>query len=173
MTKRKKMHILAKIGIGIGAVFAVLLLDGFCTSGHGFFYRPDRSKTITLSYVKHISTALMLYAADNDDRLPHKFSTHQDLSNSASQFFSSAYYVPKGGIPETRNPNGGTIIPNRLLAGMLLSDVAVPETTAMIYGSRVFPDGCLMVGFVDSGVRCMEDLRKVNFDPSWDVSKDE
>ena len=172
MTKRKKMHILAKIGIGIGAVFAVLLLDGVCTSGHGFFYRPDRKKTATLSRVKHIATALMLYAMDNDDRLPHKFSTHQDLYNSAFQYFNGAYLSSDGKIPETLNPNGGTIIPNRLLAGMLLSDVATPATTAMIYGSRVFPDGCLMVGFVDSSTWCMEDLRKVNFDPSWDSSND-
>ena len=163
---------MVKVSIAICAVIAVLTMDIVCTNGHIFFYRPDRKKIVTMSNVKQIATALMLYAADNDDRLPHKFSTHQDLSNSVSRFFSSASYDPEGGIPETRNPNGGTIIPNRLLAGMLLSDVADPDSTAMIYGSRVFPDGCLMVGFVDTGVRCMEDLRKVNFDPTWNSSSD-
>ena len=113
------MHVMVKISIAICAVIAVLALDIVCTSGHIFFYRPDRKKTATMSIVKQIATALMLYAVDNDDRLPHKFSTHQDLSNSVSRFFSSAYQLPEGEIPETFNPNGGTIIPNRLLEGML------------------------------------------------------
>ena len=142
--------------VGMVAAVPCLLLavDVGCMNGHLFFAGP-REPTAMLARVKQVVAALHIYATDNDGFLPHRFSTSDELRASLSDFPDEMF--------ASVNPNGGKIVPNRLLAGLNLSEIPLPEKTVLVYESRVFPDGRLTVGFVDSHARRVQDLGELRF----------
>lgn len=128
----------------------------------------DRMRAQTLSNFKRVATALQLYVADNDDKFPPQFSTHEDLRNAVGSYVrtESAFETrnPNGAF-ETPNPNGGEMMPNSELAGIMLSSVVDQGKTAVIYETKDWPNGEFVVSTVDNATKFVGDRDSINFDP--------
>ena len=125
-------RVLLKVMKATGII--ALCVAGFYAIAWLFLPRetPHRGlSTATISNIKQTATAVLLYAADYDDRLPHSF--HNE---------SSLYFIlgpQRAHIATTLNPNGGSLMPNANLAGVLLSDIQDPRATVLIYESEPWP----------------------------------
>lgn len=131
----QKLRKLEKLVIAYGVIafcsvayIAFLWLDPFLPRESP--YRGRSTKTI--SNAKQTATAVLLYASDYDGRLPHSFYNE-----------SSLYYIlgtGKADIATTANPDGGSLMPNANLAGVLLADIEYPEDTVLIYETTPWPN---------------------------------
>lgn len=137
-----------------GVVLLLFVIDAVC--------RPQSTiplRTATMSNIKQLATALRTYAADNDGRLPANFSTNEDIRAAL------ASYDLDERIFETRNPDGGEILPNSELAGVELSAVVNPESTVLIYESKEWANGRFIISAVNTSTKSVDDRDQLNFDP--------
>lgn len=113
----------------------------------------------TLSNFKQVATSVRLYMIDNDERFPPQFSTQEDLRDALA-----SYELPEL-VYKTTNPNGGKMMPNSELAGIKLSAVLDPAETAMIYETKDWPDGKVVIAAVDTSTRFVDSRDLINLDP--------
>ena len=108
--------------------------------------RPEGTvaeRTATLSNIKQISTAMMIFLSDTDDQFPYVQGTPQ-------LFKMMEPYTRNLEVFKTKNPAGGAFRFNMCLAGSGMSDVAQPAETVLFYESEPWADGSRCVSFTDS-----------------------
>lgn len=106
---------------------------------------------------------LLMYADDYDDKLPPAMSTNQNLRRYCIPYAKAADFF------DSRNPTGGQILGNGVLAGRKIDDITDPDITVMLYDSRPWPSGnaalCYEDGGVKMGVPFETMLRQLTVDP--------
>jgi hypothetical protein len=100
-------------------------------------------RTITLSNLKQVGTALMLFLSDYDDKLPYVQSTPQLFT-----FLNP--YLKNEEVFKTKNPMGGSFRFNMSLAGVSVTDIENPASTPLVYESEAWPDGKRGICYADS-----------------------
>ena len=154
---RKAARILSSIVVLGGVVFFTLSFFPNLWPGRGTHAAP---RTATMSNMKQLATALQRYAADNDDRLPADFSSNEDLRAALDS------YGLDDSIFETRNPEGGQILPNSELASIELSGIHEPRDTALLYETRSWwIHSGSVYAFVDTSVRPVSPEAVIRFSP--------
>lgn len=108
--------------------------------------RTAALQTQTLSNVKQMCLATIMYASDYDDVLPYVQST-------AAVRFVTHPYIKSREIFKTANPNGGEIRFNMAVAGVEMAAIPEPANTILFYESTPWPDGTRVVGYVDGHAR--------------------
>lgn len=137
-----------------GVVLLLFFLDASCgprSSSH--------LSTGTLSNIKQLAMALRTYAADNNGLLPASFSTNEDIRAAL------ASYDLDERIFETRNPDGGEILPNSELAGVKLSEVLEPDEIALLYETEPWSNGRSIYAFATTSVRSISADSVVKLSP--------
>jgi len=98
----------------------------------------------TLLDIRRLGAAVLLYATDNDNRLP------LDMSSAAAVRKAVQTYISDEGAFTTLNPNGGEFLGNRSLSGASFKpDDARLRKTVMFYESKEWPDGTRAVVWLD------------------------
>lgn len=100
-------------------------------------------RTITLSNMKQVGTAMMMLLSDYEDRYPYVQSTPQ-------LFAFLEPYLKNTEVFKTKNPMGGQFRFNMSLAGASNVEMSNPANTPMIYESEAWPDGKRGVCYADS-----------------------
>jgi len=137
-----------------GVVLLLFVIDAVC--------RPQSTiplRTATMSHMKQIAIALRTYAADNDGLLPASFSTNEDLRAAL------ASYDLDERIFETRNPDGGQILPNSDLAGVKLLEVFEPDEIALLYETEPWSNGRSIYAFATTSVQSISADSVVKLSP--------
>ncbi|MBX3119626.1 MAG: hypothetical protein KF784_11215 [Fimbriimonadaceae bacterium] len=106
-------------------------------------------RTATLSNIKQVGTAMMIYMADYDDVFPYAQST------TAAQYVTNPY-MKNTSLWTTLNPNGGRILFNTSLGGVSHVVLEDPSKTVMFYESNAWPDGRRCVCFADTSSRFVD-----------------
>jgi guanylate kinase len=98
----------------------------------------------TLLNIRSLGAAVLLYATDNDNRLP------PDMSSASAVRRAVARYVADEGAFTTLNPAGGEFLGNRSLSGatLKLGDPGL-RSVVMFYDSKAWPDGSRAVVWLD------------------------
>ena len=140
-------RVLLKVMKATGII--ALCVAGFYAIAWLFLPRESpyrRLSTATISNMKQAATAVLLYASDYDDRLPHSFHNESSL-----YFILGSKNADKA---KTLNPNGGSFMPNANLAGVFISDIEEPERTVLIYETQSWPNrDRRFYSFVDGSAR--------------------
>lgn len=96
----------------------------------------------TLSNVKQISLAVMMYAGDFDDEMPYVQST--------KGAFEVIYpYLKNKEVTKSLNPSGAKFLLNMAVAGVNMSSIELPAETVLFYEDKPWPDGTRVVSFTD------------------------
>lgn len=160
---------------GMSTLLIVLIVvAGLCVVGGGILAaimfpvfaqaKLAAQKSTTMSNMKQIAIASMMYQTDHDDLYPHRFSTHSDMSELLLPYIKESSYF------ETLNPSGGEIIPNDMFEGFNGVEVADVFGTVMIHETEDWPSGGRTFAFADSHVKFVraEEIPSLNFDPFAD-----
>lgn len=108
----------------------------------------DRASS--LSNIKQISTAMLIYCADYDDVTPYVQSTKGS--------FEVMYpYMKSKEITKSLNPNGSKFVLNMAVAGINMSSIEMPSETILFYEDKPWPDGKRLVSFTDSSARMVDE----------------
>jgi len=118
------------VACALGAfIVLTLVFDPF----HIWYYYPAKS-TQTLSNVKQIGMATIMYTEDFDGRFPHEFSTY------SLQKEALMPYLNNEKVFETLNPAGGEIVPNANLQQEFIEGVVNPAKSVMHYETKDWED---------------------------------
>lgn len=99
-------------------------------------------KAQSLSNIKQVSLALIMYSADYDDVVPYVQSTK-------GAFEVLDPYSKNREITKSLNPSGAKILLNMAIAGANMASIEKPAETVMFYEDKPWPDGTRMVSFCD------------------------
>ena len=105
-------------------------------------------RTATMSNLKQVGLATLIFLSDYDDYFPYVQSTPQFV-----QFLQP--YSKNMEIFKTRNPMGGEIRFNMSLAGASSTEIESPAETPMFFESVAWPDGKRCVAYADSHVKAI------------------
>ncbi len=108
----------------------------------------DRTKT--LSNLKQVSTAMMIYMADYDDVTPYVQSTK-------GAFEVMMPYMKSKEITKSFNPNGAKFLLNMAVAGVSAYQIENPSETILFYEDKPWPDGKRAVSFTDTTARMVDE----------------
>lgn len=97
---------------------------------------------VTLSNIKQVCLAMLMFEGDYDDYFPY-------VESSPQLFDFLNPYTKNREVFKTRNPLGGEIRFNMSLAGANMTGVDQPAITPMFFESNAWPDGRRCVGFTD------------------------
>lgn len=98
-----------------------------------------------LSNIKQIGLATMIYSSDFNDKLPAADST----AKAEDEIYP---YIKNRDLFKYRNPNGGQILYNTKLSGVNVTKVPKPVETVMWYDEKPWPDGKMLVCYLDGHV---------------------
>ncbi len=109
---------------------------------------PSQSslKASTLSNIKQIGTAMMIYQADYDDVTPYVQST----KGAYEVMFP---YFKNAEIAKSLNPGGIEFRLNMNIAGVKLTTIEQPQTVPMFYEDKPWEDGSRAVVFMDGSAK--------------------
>ena len=119
-------------------------------------------RTATLSNIKQISTAMVIYLADSDDIFPYVQGTPQ-------LFKLLMPYCKNEEIMKTLNPAGGMFRFNMSLAGVNSTEIAEPANTVMFYESEPWADGSRCVSFADTHAKVVNPEEWAKLQPSLNL----
>lgn len=105
------------------------------TSGAG-------SQSVAVSNMKQLGQATLIYCNDYDDVLPFARSIGQAKSEVMP-------YLKNMDTFKSQNPNGGTVLYNVNLAGVVATTLPSPASTPVFYDSLAWPGGGRPVVFAD------------------------
>ncbi|MBS1701500.1 MAG: hypothetical protein JST12_07555 [Armatimonadetes bacterium] len=119
-------------------------------------------RTATLSNLKQVATALAIFEADYDDRIPYVESTPQlfDLLNP---------YIKNREVFKTLNPAGGMFRLNMSLAGTNADEIPNPAGTVLFYESLPWADGRRCVAFVDMHAKVVDEAEWQSLQPTLNL----
>jgi hypothetical protein len=122
---------------GCGVVGAAILFPVFAQS------KEAARRTAALSNIKQLSTAMIMYASDYDDRYP--------LAMDSARTFGPVInaYVRNRSMFMSMNPAGGEIMGNKRLSGKPMEKLLYPAETVAIYDSLPWRDNKGLVGYAD------------------------
>jgi hypothetical protein len=111
--------------------------------------RLSAQKSATLSQAKQISLSLLMYASDNDEKLPPQ------LTTSAQLISAVAPYDLGGSIDiKSKNPAGGEFQSNGGAQGLSLLRILSPNLAVLVYESAPWErDGGRVVGHFDGSAK--------------------
>jgi prepilin-type processing-associated H-X9-DG protein len=152
------LPVLIGCGVVLVGFFAVaaILFPVFAQSGHSA--RTSRTKAMTMSNMKQVGLAAIMYSADCDDRLPLQLGSARQVKPVLLP------YIRNEQIFTTLNPNGGEFLGNAKINGMSLMEVDKPAETVLFYESNDWPDGRRVVCYADGHVKWVQ-----GFNPARDV----
>lgn len=107
----------------------------------------DRSKTLT--NLKQVSVAMVIYTADFDDCFPYVQST------AAAQFVTYPY-AKSLDIWKTYNPGKSKFLMNLSIAGVDSTTIEKPSETILFHESKPWPDTTRCVSFTDTSSRVVK-----------------
>lgn len=107
------------------------------------------AKTQTLSNMKQVATAMIMYISDSDDEYPYPQTTKTIR-------YITAPYMKNNDLWTTRNPNGGEFLFNMALGGVSATQLEYPAEMVMFYESKAWPDGTRVVAFADGHARVVD-----------------
>lgn len=112
-------------------------------------------KTQTLSNMKQLVVATLVYASDHDDRLPKDM---RDAKVALDQVIAASRIAdkPRTDIAFSIYPIRRVFGANRELSGVSLSKVGDPESTIMYFQEGARQDGRLVVGFLDGSTKVLK-----------------
>jgi prepilin-type processing-associated H-X9-DG protein len=125
------------LALAVGSAFAA-----------GQVLSPDEAakRTQTLSNVKQVALACIIYANDYDDVLPNGASTAQVQKLTEP-------YIKNLNLWKTLNPAGGRLLFNTKLSGVNMQSLDSIATTPMLYETKPWSDGRRVVGYADGHVK--------------------
>ncbi|MCH7905761.1 MAG: hypothetical protein IH944_14490 [Armatimonadetes bacterium] len=159
---RKAARILSSIVVLGGVVFFTLSFFPNLWPGGGTHAAPATARLMSMS---RIAKALRTYAADNDGRLPARFSTNEDLRAAI------APYDLHESVFEAHNPNGGQIVPNPQLAGISWNEVSEPEAVALLFETKLWRGRSSFCAFLDASAKWVSAKSVIRLDP--DISNED
>lgn len=107
--------------------------------------RAAAKEASTTSNLKQLALATIMYGKDNDDEFP-------DVSDWSAFREAVLPYSKNEAVFATPNPNGGKILFNKNLAGLMLCEMEYPEDTPMLWEASAWPDGKRGVAYTDGSV---------------------
>jgi hypothetical protein len=90
--------------------------------------RLSARKSASMSEARTIAMGLLMYASDNDDRLPPSFRSTSDLEGALAGWVDTSDIDFK-----SANPAGSEFVPNANAEGLPVSSVLDPGTAVLIY----------------------------------------
>ncbi len=141
--KKSKVGWIIAIVVAVGGCFVLVVLSAILVP---VFMQAKLAaqRTATMENYRQVAIGVMMYAADNDDHLPHEFASASALQRAIRP------YAPE---PEAFETEAGEMLPNENLAGLALGDIAYHDETASIYDSTEWENGGRIIGFLDGSVR--------------------
>lgn len=132
--------VLAVVGIG-GCFFlmivAAIVFPVFAQA------RLAAVRTMSLSHIKQLATATLVYTTDYDDRLPADMSSYQVVDTELEKYWHDARFSPTEMIP------GEHATPNAALAGTKTTDSLQPDTVELYTFSSPKIRGYEIKAFLD------------------------
>lgn len=99
-------------------------------------------KAMALSSVKELVLAELMYSSDDNDRFPS--------ANSSAELNSKIQpYLKNASLAKSLNPNGGRILFNLKLGGVVQSDIPNPPEIIAVYDENPWPSGEYLAGYAD------------------------
>lgn|GEM_PF-4411061 len=118
------------------------------------------TEALALSNIKQLTIAALLYSEDNDDILPQ--------ASDSTAVLSKLYpYTKSKELSKSLNPAGGQIRYNIHLSGVLDTTVNDPSKTPMFWDSNAWPDGRMLIAFLDGHAQFMSQSKWNSFLPYW------
>ena len=117
-------------------------------------------RVAAIANAKLLAEAAILYADDNDNRLPPNMS-----SAAAARPFIGRYF-PRDEMVDVASPVGSVFLGNRFLAGVDASRIEDPQSVVMFYENLDWSDGTRPVSYADGHAGWMR-----HFDELRDVRK--
>lgn len=117
----------------------------------------DRASS--LSNIKQISTAMIMYCGDYDDVVPYAQSTK-------GAFEVILPYMKNKDITRSLNPNGSKFVLNMAITGVDMSDIDGLSETILFYEDKTWPDGTRLVSFADTSARFVDATEWERFKPT-------
>lgn len=119
--------------------------------------RLAAEKRITVSRLKQIGTAALIYATDNDDHLPPVMTSALDAGPYIGKFVA---LTTEGETLEqaltSKNARSNTLRGNETLAGQDPFELQQPQLTLMFFDSMDWPGGKRCVGMADGSAKTIE-----------------
>ena len=132
-----------------------LLLIGLTLAARADDASNDVANARSSGNLKQIGLGLMMYAADNNNKLP-------DLSNAQNLQKALACYLKDEKV-FVHPPSGEPYLTNPTLSGQELKTVKVPSDTVVVYEPNPAADGTRAVLFVDAHVERLTKRRWLQF----------
>lgn len=132
------------------------------SSGGGSAGTGGGEGAATLSNVKQISLALMMYSSDYDDEIPYVQST--------KGAFEVIYpYMKNKDITKSLNPAGAKFLLNMAVAGVNMTSIESPAETVLFYEDKPWPDGTRVVSFTDGHAKRLSPEEWERYKPSLNL----
>lgn len=119
--------------------------------------RLAAQKTITITHLKSIGTAVLIYATDNDDHLPPVMTSALEAGPFIGKYINLG---PKGEtldqVLKSKNTRSDVLRGNPVLAGQPAFGLEQPQLTLMFFDSMDWPGGKRCVAMADGSARTIE-----------------
>ena len=106
----------------------------------------SQRKTVALSNLRQVATALMMYVQDYDGCFPP--------APTSERAFAVTYpYIKFKSAFKSVNPAGGRILFNPALSSLPITALSAPAQTPLVFDELPWPDGTYLFGFADGHVK--------------------
>jgi len=119
--------------------------DNLAPKESGMEVSDTSAESRAMSNMKQLGLGIAIYVSDADDMLPATDST----ADAQEVTFP---YIQKASLWQSQNPNGGRILFNTKVAGIVIPSINSPAETVLLFDEKQWPDGRRLVCFVDGHV---------------------